>query len=337
MLAVSEKEQSTIDPVELRRAFGTFVTGVTVVTTRDRDGAPRGMTANSFTSVSLDPPLLLVCIGKTASSFPAFDAGDSFAVNILHEHQKEVASLFASKLVSKFDAVVYDTVHTGAPVLSDSLSWFDCTVHDRVEAGDHVILVGRVRAFGTSPAAPLGFCRVRYVSVEDPMPPGWTPSHRMMIGYLVEHEGRILLRNDGSGGWGLPAASRRKAGDVVSLDEQGTVALRADGAFLYSVFDVADQEPGYVVYRSVLSDQGGKTPELPSSLKFFAPDELPWERIPVRQIRAMLRRYLHERREARFGIYVDSSDGGRVAMIDGPPRHWRMLEGMAFDQENAKE
>jgi flavin reductase (DIM6/NTAB) family NADH-FMN oxidoreductase RutF len=335
MLPVSEKEQSTIDPVELRRAFGTFVTGVTVVTTRDEDGLPRGMTANSFTSVSLDPPLLLVCIGKAASSFPAFNSSDSFAVNVLHDRQKDVASVFASKSVSKFEAVSHDAIHTGAPVLSDSLTWFDCTVHSRVDAGDHVILIGRVRAFGTSPAAPLGFCRGRFASVEDPMPPGWTPSRRMVIGYLVEHEGRILLRSDGAGGWGLPTANRRKAGDIVSLDENGAVALLSDDAFLYSVFDVADQEPGYVVYRSILSGQDGAVPELSPSLKFFAPDELPWAHIPVRQIRAMLRRYLHERSEARFGIYADSSDGGRVAMIDGAPRPWRTLNGLAVDHETA--
>jgi flavin reductase (DIM6/NTAB) family NADH-FMN oxidoreductase RutF len=333
---VSEKEQSTIDAVELRRAFGTFVTGITVITTLDADGSPRGMTANSFTSVSLDPPLLLVCIGKAASSFPAFNAADCFAVNVLHERQKEVAGVFASKSATKFENVTHDFVHTGAPVLADSLTWFDCTVHHRVDAGDHVILIGRVRAFGTSAAAPLGFCRGQYVSVEDPMPPGWTPSHRMMIGYLVEHESRILLRSNGAGGWGLPTASRRKVGNAVSLDENGTVALLSDDAFLYSVFDVADQEPGYVVYRSVLSGQSVATAELSPSLRFFSPDELPWEQIPVRQIRAMLRRYLHERSESRFGIYVDSSDGGRVAMIDGAPRPWRMLNGMAVDHETAE-
>lgn len=333
MLAVIEEEQTKVDPVELRRAFGTFVTGITVVTTRDETGEPRGMTANSFTSVSLDPPLLLVCIGKTASSFPAFIVAESFAVNILHDQQKEVANAFASRTGSKFESVSHGVVHTGSPVLSDSLTWFDCTVHSRVDAGDHVILLGRVRAFGTSPAAPLGFCRGRYVTVEDPMPPGWTPSHRMMIGHLVEHEGKILLRGDGAGNWALPTESRRKPGKAISLDEAGKVALLSREAFLYSVFDVADQEPGYVVYRSVLSDRDGESPELPESLKFFAPEDLPWDKIPVRQIRAMLRRYLHERREAQFGIYADSEDGGRVAMIDGAPRPWRMLGSLAADHE----
>ncbi|MBZ9810302.1 MULTISPECIES: flavin reductase [unclassified Mesorhizobium] len=331
-----EKELSTIDPVELRRTFGTFVTGITVVTTRDEDGSPRGMTANSFTSVSLEPPLLLVCIGKSASSFPAFNTAEGFAVNVLHDRQKEVASLFASKSLSKFETIAHTTVHTGSPVLTDSLTWFDCTVHDRIEAGDHVILIGRVRAFGTSPAAPLGFCRGRYVCVEDPMPPGWTPSHRMIIGYLVEHDGRILLRDDGAGGWELPTATHRKPGDMLSFEGGGVVAPLTSDAFLYSVFDVADQQPGYVVYRGALAGPPGEMPDLSPSLRFFAHEELPWDSIPIRQIRATLRRYLHERADSRFGIYVDSSDGGRVAMIDGPPRPWRSLNGLAGDRETAK-
>lgn len=339
MAVVSEEERSTIDPVELRRTFGTFVTGVTVVTTRDEDGLPRGMTANSFTSVSLDPPLLLVCIGKAASSFSAFSSAESFAVNVLHDRQREAASVFASKSASKFDTIAHSVVHTGAPVLSDSLTWFDCTVHDRIDAGDHVILIGQVRAFGTSPAAPLGFCRGRYVCVEDPIPPGWTPSHRMIIGYLVEHEGQILLRSDGAGGWDLPTAIRRKPGDTLSLEGSGGVARLTDDAFLYSVFDVADQQPGYVVYRGALAGRiagAPGEPGLPPSLRFFPPEELPWDSVPVRQVRAMLRRYLRERAESRFGIYADSSDGGRVAMIDGAPRPWRTLNGAVADHEIAE-
>jgi flavin reductase (DIM6/NTAB) family NADH-FMN oxidoreductase RutF len=103
MLAQAVTTQNAVDPVALRRALGTFVTGVTVITTRDADGTPRGMTANSFTSVSLDPPLLLVCVGKGAHSFAAFNASSSFAVNLLHEGQTDVSNLFASKAANKFD------------------------------------------------------------------------------------------------------------------------------------------------------------------------------------------------------------------------------------------
>jgi flavin reductase (DIM6/NTAB) family NADH-FMN oxidoreductase RutF len=169
---------SEIDPLALRRAFGTFLTGVTVVTTRDAEGRPRGMTANSFTSVSLDPPLLLVCVGKSAASFAAFQGSDHFAVNLLSASQTDVSGLFASKSADKFAAVDHGPCHTGAPVLSDCLSWFDCTVHDRVDAGDHTILIGRVQAFGThaSAAAPLGFCRGKYEWLALPQHPANTAS-----------------------------------------------------------------------------------------------------------------------------------------------------------------
>ncbi len=158
----------TIDPRELRHAFGSFVTGVTVVTAWDAKGNPRGMTANSFTSVSLDPPLLLVCIGKHAASFETFLSARVFAVNMLHEGQAETSALFASKAPDKFKATDHRAVHTGAPVLANCLTWFDCTVHDRIDAGDHMILIGRVQAFDTSPSQPLAFCRGRYVAVQEP-------------------------------------------------------------------------------------------------------------------------------------------------------------------------
>src|SRR5690348_18311076 len=98
---------AAIDPLELRRAFGTFMTGVTVITTHGADGSPRGFTANSFTSVSLDPPLLLVCIGKGAASLDTFLHADGFAVSILAEAQKEASGIFASKRPDKFAAVAW--------------------------------------------------------------------------------------------------------------------------------------------------------------------------------------------------------------------------------------
>ena len=159
-----------IDPHELRRALGSFPTGVSIVTTRDAAGTPRGMTANSFTSVSLDPPLILVCVSKAASSFPAFGGCNAFAVNLLHEEQRDVSSLFASKALDKFADVDHAILHTGAPVLSDCLAWFDCTAHERVDAGDHMVLFGRVEAFGATALKPLAFCRGRYAEVKEPQP-----------------------------------------------------------------------------------------------------------------------------------------------------------------------
>jgi flavin reductase (DIM6/NTAB) family NADH-FMN oxidoreductase RutF len=309
-------QAASIDPLALRKAFGTFVTGVTVLTTLDADRQPRGMTANSFTSVSLDPPLLLVCVGKSASSYAAFAASDCFAVNLLHEDQTALSGVFASKSPDKFSTVAHDIVHTGAPVLNDCLTWFDCTVHQRVDAGDHIILIGAVQAFGTSPVAPLGFCRGRYALVKDPLPPEWLASHGMIVSYLVEDEGKLLLCQDKQGAWVLPTAPRRIADGQLPIAGGGTLALLPEDTFLYSVFDVADGDPGYLIYRARLAPaaQGGALPE---HFSFFPLDQVPFDQVPTRELRAMLRRYVGESARRRFGIYMDSHDGGRLAMVDG--------------------
>ncbi|MGT2445587.1 flavin reductase [Ensifer adhaerens] len=322
MVETAASTDVPIDPIALRRAFGTFVTGVTVITTRDEDGTPRGMTANSFTSVSLDPPLLLVCVAKSASSYPAFTNAGCFAVNILHEGQVDVSGNFASKSPDKFQSVTHDHIHTGAPVLTDSLTWFDCTTYNTVDAGDHAILIGQVRAFDTSPTAPLGFCRGRYASVKDPLPNGWLASHGMIIGYLIEAGEGLLLRSDGKGGWVLPSARRRKADSQLVIDGGDALSLVPDETFLYSVFDVADSDPGYLVYRARLAGEGGAGTSLPSDLRFFPLHDLPDDAIATHELRSMLRRYVRERQAGRFGIYMDSDDGGRVAMIDGEARTW---------------
>jgi flavin reductase (DIM6/NTAB) family NADH-FMN oxidoreductase RutF len=307
---------TTIDPLALRKAFGTFVTGVTVITTRDASGQPRGMTANSFTSVSLDPPLLLVCIGKSAASFSVFERSDSFAVNLLHEEQTALSNLFASKSSEKFAALSHDRIHTGAPILTDCLTWFDCTVHDRVDAGDHLILIGAVQAFGTSPSAPLGFCRGRYAVVKDPLPPEWLASHGMIVSYLIDADGSLLLHEDGNGGWVLPSAPRRIADGHFDVTGGGSLALLPEDTFLYSVFDIADGDPGYLVYRARLAQPAHEC-ALPPQYRFFPKDELPLDRVPTREMRAVLKRYVRESERRQFGIFVDSHDGGRLAMVDG--------------------
>lgn len=137
---------------------------MTVVTTIQPDGSPRGFTANSFTSVSLDPPLILVCISKTASSHPVFSATQRFAVSVLAENQADVSGVFASKAQDKFARVPWDTRKTGAPVIRDAAASFDCVTHDVVDAGDHIILIGRVVDFAQTSASPLGYCRGAYVN-----------------------------------------------------------------------------------------------------------------------------------------------------------------------------
>jgi len=154
------------DRLALRRALGTFVTGVTVVTTVDCTGKPWGFTANSFTSVSLDPPIVLVCLARTAGSYSVFQAADSFAVNILSGQQRWLASQFASKHTDKFANVAWRSAGNGVPLLDDMTAWLSCSVHDKIEVGDHLILFGRVMEFAQTPRMPLGYFSGSFVSLD---------------------------------------------------------------------------------------------------------------------------------------------------------------------------
>jgi flavin reductase (DIM6/NTAB) family NADH-FMN oxidoreductase RutF len=128
----------------LRDALGCFATGVTVVTCLDDGGRPVGLTANSFTALSLDPPLLLVCVAKAAASAVPLTRADFFAVNVLQTHQQPASITFSTRGEDRFGQTQWSVGEHGAPVLLDSLSVFECrrsAVHD---GGDHVILVGEV-------------------------------------------------------------------------------------------------------------------------------------------------------------------------------------------------
>ncbi len=142
MTAVSPDKKS------LRQALGAFATGVTIVTARTQEtGEPVGFTANSFASVSLDPPLLLVCLAHTAASYRVFREADSFAVNVLAADQQETALRFATRGADKFGPTRWHEGIRGAPLIEGCLARFDCAIHQRVTAGDHDILMGRVLDF----------------------------------------------------------------------------------------------------------------------------------------------------------------------------------------------
>ncbi|MEM9037326.1 MAG: flavin reductase family protein [Actinomycetota bacterium] len=140
-------DSTDFDGRRFRDVLGTFPTGVTVVTADDPDEGPSGMTIGSFTSVSLDPPLVAFLPATTASAWPAIESAGSFCVNVLAVDQVETCNTFASKGADKFAAVEWTPAPvTGSPVLTGSLSWIDCRIEAVHEAGDHVIVVGAVVA-----------------------------------------------------------------------------------------------------------------------------------------------------------------------------------------------
>ncbi len=134
----------------LRDAFGCFATGVTVVTGCGADGARTGLTANSFTSVSLDPPLLLFCPANGASALPALRDSGRFAINVLHLDGQHVADRFTKKGIDRFEGADWEE-WDGLPVLRDAKAAFACTLYADHDGGDHRIMVGRVTRFGLSP------------------------------------------------------------------------------------------------------------------------------------------------------------------------------------------
>lgn len=163
---VEPATQPTLDPLALRRAFGAFPTGVTVLTTRQADGTPRGFTANSFSSVSLDPPLLLVCLAKSAHSCDTFMTAKNFAVNVLAEGQRTVADLFASRAPDKFDRCGWRAGVGDVPLIDNALAQFCCAPEKLVDAGDHLVLIGRVLDFNARAGVPLGYFSGKYCAIQ---------------------------------------------------------------------------------------------------------------------------------------------------------------------------
>ncbi len=151
---------------ELRRAFGHYATGVTIITTRGPGGQPVGMTANSFSSLSLDPPLVLWSIARTSTNFDCFREAEHFAVHVLHCGQESLARQFATKDIDRFAGVTTTRGETGSPILPDFNACFDCVTHARYEGGDHIIIVGRVVKVEERPGEPLIFCRGRFFAAQ---------------------------------------------------------------------------------------------------------------------------------------------------------------------------
>lgn len=149
-----------MDALEFRNVLGAFPTGVTVVTSRDGEGAPLGLTVNSFTSVSLDPPLVLVCIDRNANSHDPLLAAGVFTVNVLSARQEWLAARFALEPGDqRFDGVAWEEGPHGTPVLEGVSAWLACSLTEAHLAGDHTILIGHVDDLHAGPDPALVFYR----------------------------------------------------------------------------------------------------------------------------------------------------------------------------------
>jgi flavin reductase (DIM6/NTAB) family NADH-FMN oxidoreductase RutF len=310
---MTDSNETQIDARDLRRAFGNFATGVTIVTTLDAAGAPCGFTANSFTSVSIEPPLLLVSIAKTAFGCEAFTGSSGFAVNILADDQRELSNRFARAGADKFSDQIWHAKATGSPILDNVVAWFDCEHHEQVDAGDHIILIGRVRSYAYNTHAPLGFCRGAYVSF------GMTPKMLQLVsspgslkvGAIIESNGKILLeRNSENGQLMLPASS--VVGDSATseslLGKLASAGIEVDLPFIYAAYHENSHRFVYYLGELLSIKDAVET----KTMRFYEFDNITWEEISDAAIIAMLERYIREKKLGNYRVYIGDQDQGEV-------------------------
>jgi len=297
----------------LRNAFGTFLTGITVVTTRQADGVPRGFTANSFTSVSLDPPMLLVCMDRQADSLGVFLESPGFGISILAENQFDLSVLFASKQPDKFEITEWTDSPSGYPILDGACAWFDCERYSQVEAGDHIVLFGKILNFDYNSKYGLGYVRGGYMmpGLEYSAGRAYGSNSPVVVGAIIEHEGKILLYDD----WEkadvcLPASGLDgNSGSLQQLQsdwiDQG-IWIVIDS--LFAVYENENHASQSIYYRASITKI--KRPELLHPI-----DQIPWDRISSPALKSMLSRYLEETSRKRFGIYFGGERHGTIQSL----------------------
>jgi flavin reductase (DIM6/NTAB) family NADH-FMN oxidoreductase RutF len=307
---------SSFDNRELRTAFGSFMTGVTIVTTAGVDGQPRGFTANSFTSVSLEPPLLMICIGKQAASMEVFRHARGFAVNILSEAQKDISVLFASKRPDKFEVAGWRAGPFGNPLIEGSSAWFDCARYQVIDAGDHIVLMGHIEAFSYSDANPLGYARGHYITLglEQAAVNAASSASRTVVGAILENDNRLVLLPDPARASGLVLPEVGRLGHSGSASQLHDLLQRegmdATLGFLFAVFENPGTREQCIYYRGeALLHARGRT-----VLADF--EDIPWERLPDEATCSMLRRYAAERKIGRFKVYSGDHRQGTVKAVD---------------------
>jgi len=162
----SEVGHGAFKPEMLREVMGLYPTGITVVTAKAADGAPYGVTVNSFSSVSLDPPLVLFSLSRKLHTLSALLSAKAFAIHFLREDQKYISARFAKALANKWEDVPYREGNTGSPIIEPALAVLECELYAQYDGGDHVIVLGRIAHMEKDPACnPLVFFRGKYHTI----------------------------------------------------------------------------------------------------------------------------------------------------------------------------
>ncbi|WP_299546648.1 flavin reductase family protein [uncultured Tateyamaria sp.] len=289
----------------LRSAFGSYMTGVTVVTTRKASGEPVGFTANSFTSVSLDPPLLLVCPGKFLSSFESFATCTHFAVKVLSEGQEDVSNTFANFKGDRFADAAHHSDAQGSPLIDGTTAQFSCAVERFLDAGDHSILIGRVQSFTHVGGRGLGYVGGQYFSLgleRAALDPG---RNATICGVIIRQGNHVLMERTPKGfrppQVSLPNRGILRAELAEAFAKRG-LPIRLESA--YSIFETSDTRYTYLL---ATSDAAPST-----AVEAVAVDHLTKLNYCSRPVSDMMARFALETRERAFGLYLGDAERGDV-------------------------
>jgi flavin reductase (DIM6/NTAB) family NADH-FMN oxidoreductase RutF len=316
---IQPQASKILDIRALRKSLGTFLTGVTVVTTLDEDGRPRGITANSFTSVSLEPPLVLVSVDRKAASYEAFRTSVGYVVHVLGTHQQDIAMKFASKDADKFAGHAWSPGSSGAPILEEVQAWIDCVVEQVIEIGDHILLIGRVQAFESSNQQPLGYHLGQFLTFDLESGALSQSERTLNVGLVIESETGTALALEGKGNqtYGLPRRripSRLISDSAVSAKASEVLGCEVTIPFLYSVFPQRRlNDELTLIYRGVIAP--GQNPAVPDNIVFVDFQDIPWDRIADPTEASVLARYVREHENGDFGIYAGTELSGTVAIV----------------------
>ncbi len=305
---------SGLDPLQLRRAFGAFPTGVTVVTACAADGRPVGFTANSFASVSLDPPMLLVCPARALSCYDVFADCQRFAVNVLAEGQEAVSNTFAAFKGDRFAKVAWRGDRHGRPLIDGAAATFSCDTVQVVAAGDHVVLLGAVASFEHSGERGLGYAGGHYFSLGLEREAASAPRRggHAVAGAIIEHEGRVLLETTPDGYRPPQLRLNERSRVRAALAEQfANARLDIEIGKAYSIFDDSETATHYSYFLA--SAANGATGGLG---EFVSIDTLATQRHVSPAHAKMMSRFAFESRHRSFGLYVGDEKGGEVHEIN---------------------
>ncbi len=309
----------------MRQALGKFPTGVTVVTTTAPGGEPVGFTANSFTSVSLKPPLVLICLAKIASLCEVFAAADSYAINILAADQEDLSNRFASRGGDRFNLVDWHAEITGSPILEGTAAWLDCTLKEVIDGGDHLLLLGEVQSSAFTDAMPLGYYAGSYFSIrlthDFLKPQNGDAALQSSSGVIIDADNTIFLIPQDDGSYDVPRVQTHASGRAPKeLDVELTrLGLDVDDLVLFSVVEGRHLQRLAVYYRSaLLKDRLGQRSLLEHG-RFYPFDLIPWQALVSKGMRTMLERYIEEKRQGQFGVYMSNEEGARLEYVVGQP------------------